>query len=262
MLSLTFQYQHKRYHGGEVSRRACDSCNTSCTPPVLQLEQQIQISPVHKSNNCEISSALEQRIQISRGYIYPVPKSNKSNSEIPRQIQPWHFSEIMNPLFLLSFLSFLIHVSTEDAPRCELKKFPRQSPRVEKAARNCSREGSSWRGLMKTFQSREGVTLRWQNLLHNPKCVNSLRISLSDGEHVKHLERSGPSLQQKRIEIPYSHTKCRSHPLSLTVKVESNNGTCFVALQLLTFELRLNETQRQECLRKVRIQKEAEEREK
>lgn len=112
---------------------------------------------------------------------------------------------------------------------------------------------------MKTFQSREGVTLRWQNLLHNPKCVNSLRISLSDGEHVKDLERSGQTLQQKKIEIPYSHTKCRTHPLSLTVNMESNSGTCFVASTEVTYKLRLNETQRQECLRQVRIKKEAEE---
>ena len=170
----------------------------------------------------------------------------------------------MNPLFLLSFLSFLLHVSssTEDAPRCELKKIKNQPSQVPKAARNCSREGSNWRGLMKTFQSKEGVTLRWQNLLHNPKCVNSVRISLSDGEHVKDLERSGQTLQQKKIEIPYSHTKCRTHALSLTVNVESNSGTCFVASTEVTYKLRLNETQRQECLRKVRIQKEAEEREK
>merc|ERR1719500_828169 len=118
----------------------------------------------------------------------------------------------MNPLFLLSFLSFLIHVCTEESPiKCELKKIRNQPSQVPKAARNCSREGSSWRGLLKTRQSKEGVTLRWQNLLHNPKCVNSLRISLSDGEHVKDLERSGQTLQQKKIGILYSHTKCRSH---------------------------------------------------
>jgi len=72
----------------------------------------------------------------------------------------------------------------------------------------------------------------------------------------------GMTLEQKKIRIQLNHTKCRTQHYTLTVKVETKNRTCFVASKMLTYQLRLSETQREECLRKVRIQQEAEENEK
>ena len=166
----------------------------------------------------------------------------------------------MSMLFVIFLFSFLAPNSIE-ASNCVAKNFRLQkSPTLKGAALNCSEAGSSWRGSLKTRQTRRGITLRWLDLINNPNCVDTISIYL-DGELVKDQERPRP--KQTKLEIKYAHTKCRSHSVLLTVEVYiKGKKACYKASSRLTHRVTLNETQHQECLRKVETEKEAKEREK
>merc|ERR1712156_504170 len=148
-------------------------------------------------------------------------------------------------MYLLSFLA----PNSIEASNCVTKTFRLQkSPALKGAALNCSEAGSGWRGSLKTRQTRRGITLRWLDLINNPNCVDTISLYL-DGELVTDQERPRP--KQRKIEIKYAHTKCRSHSVILTVEVHvQGKEACYKASSRLTRHIPFNETQQQECLRK------------
>ena len=91
-------------------------------------------------------------------------------------------------------------------------------------------------------------------MINNPNCVDAISIYL-DGDLVKDQER--PRSKQTKLEIKYAHTKCTSHFLILTVEVHiKGKEACYKASSRLTYHSPLNDTQQQECLRKVEAEKE------
>ena len=86
-------------------------------------------------------------------------------------------------------------------------------------------------------------------MINNPNCVDTISLYL-DGELVRDQERPRP--KQTKLEIKYAYTKCRSHSVILTVEVYiKGKEACYKASNRLTHHISLNETQQQECLRKV-----------
>ena len=97
-------------------------------------------------------------------------------------------------------------------------------------------------------------------MINNPNCVDTISIYL-DGDLVKDQERPRP--KQTKFEIKYAHTKCRSYSVTLTVEVNiKGKEACYKASSRLTYHIPFNETQQQECLRKVEAEEDAKEREK
>ena len=155
-------------------------------------------------------------------------------------------------IYLFSFLA----PNPIEASNCVTKNFRLQkSPTVKGAALNCSQAGSSWRGSLKTRQTRRGISLRWLDLINNPNCVDTISLYL-DGELVRDQERPRP--KQTKLEIKYAHTKCRSHSVILTVEVYiRGKEACYKASSRLTHHNTLNETQQKECFKKVEAEKDA-----
>ena len=97
-------------------------------------------------------------------------------------------------------------------------------------------------------------------MINNPNCVDTISLYL-DGDIVRDNERPRP--KQTKLEIKHAHAKCRSHSVILTVEVYiKGKEACYRASSRLTHHIPFNETQQQECLRKVEAAKEAKEREK
>ena len=160
----------------------------------------------------------------------------------------------MSPIYLIYLFSFLAPNSIA-ASNCVAKNFRLQkSPTLKGAALNCSEAGSSWRGSLKTRQTRRGITLRWLDLINNPNCVDAISLYL-DGELVRNQERPRP--KQTKLEIKYAHKKSRSHSVILTVEVHiKGKEACYKASSRLTHHITLN-TQKLECFKKVEAEKEA-----
>jgi len=92
-------------------------------------------------------------------------------------------------------------------------------------------------------------------LINNPNCVDTISLYV-DGELVKDQERPRP--KQTKIDIKFAHTKCRSHSVILTVEVHiKGKDACYKASSRLTHHISLNETQQQECFKKVEAKKDA-----